>query len=146
MRSGLFCLLAAVFFIVSPADPVENTVEVSMIRVIANPNLYDGKVVSLIGFLRIEPEGTALYLSSEDYQHQIPQNAFRVVLNDQLRKEGEKLDMNYVHIIGVFDSKHLGQLPFPSGAITSVSKWHLWSELDHPRAQKYKELWKKDSN
>jgi hypothetical protein len=142
---SLFLIFAAVF-VTSPAQPAESPVDVSLVRVIANPERFDGKLVSLIGFLRIEPEGTALYLSSEDYQHQVFGNALRVELNEQLRQDREELDMNYVHIVGVFDARHLGQMPFPSGSITNVSKWHLWSELDHPRAQKYKERWKKDSN
>jgi hypothetical protein len=37
-----------------------------MIQLIANPQAWDGKHVRVIGFLRLEFEGDALYLHRED--------------------------------------------------------------------------------
>lgn len=139
-RTGLQVLAP---FVTLPVKPVENPAYVSMVRVLANPETFDEKPVSLVGFLKIGPEWTGLYLNAEDYQHGILENALSVELTDQIRKDREKLDMNYVHILGVFDSKHLGQGPFPSGEITRVAKCDLWSELKYPRAQRYQDLWNK---
>lgn len=139
-------LLVVAFFLVPPVEPVESPVYVSMVKVIANPEKFDQRVVSLVGFLRVEAEGTALYFSAEDYQHGVSENALHVQLTDQIRKDVEKLDMNYVRLEGAFDARHLGNLPFPSGEITRLSRCDLWSQLDHPRAQKYKDLWNKGSN
>jgi hypothetical protein len=86
------------------------------------------------------------YLGSGDYQHGISENALWVHTNDQIRKDRERLDNNYVLLVGVFDSKHLGQLPFPSGEITKIIRCELWSELNYPRAQKFEDLQKKKLN
>jgi hypothetical protein len=48
---------------------------VSIVQLIANPERYDGKRVQFIGFLRIEFEGTAVYLHREDYEWGIGKNA-----------------------------------------------------------------------
>lgn len=48
---------------------------VSVVQLIANPERYDGKHIQLIGFLRIEFEGTAIYLHREDYEQGIARNA-----------------------------------------------------------------------
>jgi hypothetical protein len=119
---------------------------VSIVKLIANPEKFDGKFISVIGFLRLETEGNALYLSHEDYQHGMSANALHVVRTEQIARDSEKLDMNYVHIEGVFNAKHVGYFPFPSGEIEQITTCTLWSELKYPRAQKYKDLWEKKPN
>jgi hypothetical protein len=45
-------------------DP--NAVDVSVVQLIANPQLFDGKKVRFVGFLRREFEGDAFYLHRVD--------------------------------------------------------------------------------
>ena len=48
---------------------------VSLIQLIANPEKYDGKQVQVVGFLRLEFEGNALYLHEDDYTNNLYGNA-----------------------------------------------------------------------
>jgi hypothetical protein len=45
-----------------------SALDVSLIQLIANPESYDGKKVRIIGFLRLEFEGDALYLHQVDFE------------------------------------------------------------------------------
>ena len=49
----------------------EKPVHVTLVRLIANPEKFDGKLVRVIGFLRLEFEGNVLYLHREDYENAI---------------------------------------------------------------------------
>ncbi len=47
---------------------------VSLIQLIASPREWDGKLVRVIGFCRLEFEGHALYLHKQDFDQAIPNN------------------------------------------------------------------------
>jgi hypothetical protein len=131
-------LLIALLLSVAPGlRPDSNTQLVSLVRIIANPQQYSGKPVSVIGYLVVATGGTAIYLSSNDYEHQITANALWVKMNSQMQHNEEKLSMNYVLLEGVFDSGHLGLMPYPSGAIVEVTRCDVWSDTRSPRAEKW---------
>ena len=53
-------ILACVLVLLAPAVtplPAEDPADVSLIQLIANPQMFDGKLVRVIGFLRLEFEG-----------------------------------------------------------------------------------------
>jgi hypothetical protein len=56
----------------------QSDVHVSLIHLIANPEAFDGKPVSVMGFFRYEFEGTALYVHREDYEHALSKNGIWV--------------------------------------------------------------------
>ena len=60
-----------------PDDAVQ---DVSLIQLIAQPEKFEGTRVRLIGFLRIEFEGNAIYLHREDFDHGIAKNGLWVDL------------------------------------------------------------------
>src|ERR1700730_4548383 len=103
-----------------------------MIQVIASPEKFDGKPISMIGFLSLEPEGEMLYLSYSDYSNGISENGLWIRPNAELTKDSEKLDMNYVRVVGIFSSKHIGYA-LTSGGLIQVSSCSFWSELKNPR-------------
>jgi len=41
------------------------------VPLIANPKDYHGKIVRVIGFVRLEFEGNAIYLHQGDYKHSL---------------------------------------------------------------------------
>ena len=47
---------------------------VSLVQLIASPAEYDGNVVAVIGFLRLEFEGNELYLGRDDYRYAVTKN------------------------------------------------------------------------
>jgi hypothetical protein len=52
---------------------------ISLIRLIATPSKFSNQVVAVRGLLHVEPEDERLYLSREDGDHLIKENALDVV-------------------------------------------------------------------
>ena len=110
--------------------------EISLIRLIANPEKFDGQLIKTIGFLRIEPEGTTLSVSFEDYQHGIAKNSVWIDLSADMNKNSELLDMNYVLVVGIYRAQQQGHMACCSGTVTEISRAMQWSQLKNPRRGK----------
>lgn len=128
-------LLALLSFFV-PATGSQSPDIVSMIQLVGNPEKYNNKYVSVIGFLKAGTELDTLYLSQNDYIHVIIENGVWMQRNTKVCDERERLDMNYVLVEGTFSSQHKGYSP-SVGGITNVTKCQLWSELWHPKSEQY---------
>lgn len=74
----------------------------SKIRLIATPERFDGKTVTVIGFLRLEHEAYLLYLGKEDYDNVVLANALWVDATEDMGRSRDKLGMRYVKIVGTF--------------------------------------------
>ena len=106
--------------------------DVSIIQLIAQPEKFQGKRVRFIGFLRIEFEGTAIYLHREDFDHSIPLNALWVdIPADMTKKQQAEVDMRYVICVGVFRADIHGHMGMFGGEITKLQRLEFWS--DAPR-------------
>ena len=90
----------------------------SMIEVIANPERYDGKQVTVTGFLGIEFESQSLYLHREDYEYYLVKNSLAVDLSDH--PEANKWDRRYVTIDGTFKAVPRTQSFSAAGALIQV--------------------------
>ena len=90
-------------------------------QLIATPEKYDGKVVQVMGFLRLEFEGNAIYLHKDDYTHAIYKNGLMVVTNSNIEPRADKLNLHYVILEGTFDGKNLGNKGLNSGTITNIT-------------------------
>jgi len=130
-------LLMMLAFAVCQADSEPNPPVVTMIQLIANPDRYNGKEVTLIGFLRMGSEGDTLYLSSEDYRHDTP-NGLRLERSPDMMRNREVLDLNYVLVVGTFRAASSGpsRIVLWAGSITNVTKSMLWSDMRNPRSEK----------
>jgi len=66
----------------------------SMIDLIANPELFDGKKVMVVGYAHFEFEGDAIYLHKEDFLYGIGRNALWLSLSSssEARKFSECQD------------------------------------------------------
>ena len=99
---------------------------VSIIRLIASPEQYDGKRVNIVGFLRLEFEGDAIYLHREDYLKGMMANAVGLILPD--RKAFSKYDKQYVLVEGTFvrcdDSRSACCF---SGHIEKINRLEPWT-------------------
>ncbi len=60
---------------------------ISLIRLIATPERYDGKVIQVEGFLNLEFEGNAIYLHKEDYENSLCKNGFWVDFSDEIKSK-----------------------------------------------------------
>jgi len=107
-------------FYASPLSSALNN-SVSIVQLIATPEKYDGKVVQVMGFLRLEFEGDAIYLHEDDYRHAIHKNGLMVVTNPKIDLEADKLNLHYVVLEGTFDANNHGNMGLNSGTITNIT-------------------------
>jgi hypothetical protein len=112
---------------------------VSFIELIANPAKYDGKVISVTAFLGLDrPDGDMLYLHKEDYDNGILLNAVGIEVNKQMWADREKLDLNYVNVVGVFQSGEKSHNRY--NEIERITNCTLWSQPSNPIHQKLHNL------
>ena len=106
----------------SVAEDVRST-SVSLIQLIASPAPFDGKRVSLIGFVVVEADHTAVYLHESDAKYGIARNG--LWLDVPLPSETERLRFHqrYVLIEGRFNARHYGPHELFSGAIQNIGRF-----------------------
>jgi len=101
----------------SPGEPLY----VSIIQLISNPENFDGKVISVTGYLKLKFEGTALYFHKEDYLNRIYKNSIWLnISKDDLYKLKKECSDKYVSIIGTFKAKQNGHFGIFSGTISEI--------------------------
>lgn len=108
--------------------PADRPLAVSLIQLIANPGDYDGKVVRVIGYVRLEFEGNAVYLHEDDSKHAIHGNGLWLSVTDDIRTRSKEFDRKYVIIEGAFDAKMKGHKGLWSGSLREISRFDVWSE------------------
>ena len=107
--------------------------QVTLLRVLAQPEKYDGQTIQVIGYLHIEFEGNGLYLHKEDFDHGIIGNMIWVNTTEDMQKRLKEINDKYVIIRGVFDSKNHGHMGLFSGTITKITRCEAWSDPKAPR-------------
>jgi hypothetical protein len=131
---ALVCIIAT---LVVPPLKAQQPSDVTLVRLIANPDKFDGKLIRVIGFLRIEFEGNVLYLHREDYENAILGNGIWVDVTPAIMKKKANLNMNYVLLEGVFSSSERGHMDMWSGTIKQIRRSQLWAPLNNvPRVGK----------
>ena len=100
--------------------------QVSILQLIATPEKFDGKYISVVGFLRVEFEGNVLYLHQDDYEHHIYKNGVWVAFEPKAKESAENLNMHYVFVIGTFDAADEGHLSMASGSVKHISDLMIW--------------------
>lgn len=105
-----------------------NALNVSLVQLIANPQTFDGKKVRLIGFLRLEFEGDAIYLHHEDYEYGITDNALWLdVPKGMTEQQRHDTNMAYVLCEGVIRASRHGHMGLFAGEISDVTPIQLWA-------------------
>jgi hypothetical protein len=106
------------------AEPLD----VSLVQLIANPKDYDGKVVRVIGFMRLEFEGNGIYLHQDDYKHSIYKNGLWIDASVDMQKRKAEVDQKYVLVEGTFNAKITGHMGLWSGSIQKITRCQVWME------------------
>ncbi len=115
-------------------DAGNDSQDVSLIQLIANPEKYDGKRVRFIGFLRIEFEGNAIYFHREDYDRGLSRNGIWVdIPSDMKTSEKSASDKHYVICVGVFRAGRHGHMDMFSGELSDVRRLQVWPSADSER-------------
>ena len=119
----VLALSAIIVLFAASAEPVSGSIEntVSIVQLIATPEKYQGKVVQVIGFLRLEFEGNAIYLHEDDYKHAIYKNGLMIVNNANIEAKAGKINLHYVILEGTFDGDNLGNKGLNSGTISNIT-------------------------
>lgn len=103
----------------------------SLIHVIAHPEWYNGRTISVIGFGSMAFEGQAVYVTEADYRHGVSKNG--IWLDTKLSTDTRKLHENYIIVVGVFDNINQGHGGMYSGALSQVTRLQQWrSRQDSP--------------
>ena len=99
------CMIVVITVLLAHLRAQDETVRwTSLINLIANPNVYDGKIVGTYGFLCLREEQNILYLHDEDYRHLLLKNGLTLRAQpEQIRAMGDK-NYQYVRIVGTFDA------------------------------------------
>lgn len=100
--------------------------DVSIIQLISNPNEFHGKTVRVIGYARLQFEGEALYLHSDDYKYAISKNGLWLSTTDEILKNREAFDRKYILVEGVFNAMHQGHAGLFSGSIEKIQRFQVW--------------------
>lgn len=125
---GLAAVLAVWAMLPSAAQPVAapaGPIDVSLIRLIATPEVFDGKLVRVSGFVRIEFEGTAVYLHREDCTQMLTRNGLWLDGVDEAGGEGSKeakANNRYALLEGQFDAKQHGHMGLWSGSLVKITR------------------------
>jgi hypothetical protein len=116
LASGLFVLITLCF-----AQVQRQPLDVSLLQLIATPERYDGRVVRVEGYLRLEFEESVLYLHKEDSEQMLSRNAVWISFGPQSSK-ANGLRNQYVIVEGKFRSDKHGHMGAFVGAIEEVTR------------------------
>jgi hypothetical protein len=128
---ALGCLLLAG----SAAVGQDRPKPVSLIQLIATPEKFNGKLVSVQGLLGYD-EHPVLWVHEEDAKHWLGTNSIRVSPNEEMHRNKEKINHMYVTVIGVFRAARTGTESYEGGAITEIQACTVWSDPRHPISER----------
>jgi hypothetical protein len=112
-----------------PAAPEpDRPAPVSLIRLVATPDAFDGKLVRVIGFVRVEHEGTSIYLHREDYVKGLSKNGLWLAASDVAAPGSREaaVQNRYALIEGRFSAKDTGHRGGWSGSIRDITRMEPW--------------------
>ncbi|MFL5386343.1 MAG: hypothetical protein ACJ8GN_27815 [Longimicrobiaceae bacterium] len=100
--------------------------DVSIIQLIARPEQFDGRKVRVIGYLWLEFEGNAIYLSEGDQKHGLTKNGLWVDFARGTLETGREYSGHYVLVEGIFRAGRHGHMSLWSGTIEGITRATLW--------------------
>lgn len=111
---------------------------ISLIQLIATPEKFDGRQVTVNGFLLLgeNPDFVGqqplIYIHQEDARNLILANSVRVMPSDQMRRDREKIDHVYVTLTGTFHAARQGTDSYEGGTLAQIQACSLWSNPSRP--------------
>src|ERR1043166_5387879 len=107
----------------------DRPMSVSLIQLIATPDAFHGKYVMIQGFVRIEHEGSAVYLHRDDCEHMLTRNGMWLAASDSAPEGSKEAVVNnrYALIVGQFNAKSKGHRGLWSGSIEKIARMEPWN-------------------
>jgi hypothetical protein len=110
-----------------PGGGADMAPQVSLIKLIANPQAFDGKVVRVVGYLHVEFEGNAIYLHRDDFEHAIYENSIWIHLpKDIPQAQIKTVNDRYVICTARFIASRHGHMGMFSGELEDVRRLEPW--------------------
>lgn len=113
---------------------------VSMIQLIATPERFDGKLVSVVGFLRLSQEANLLYFDKSSYDNVMLENTLWLDPTEEMERDREHLEMKYVRIEGIFRLGNKMRNNVSAGGITDIKSCEFYSDPAHPLEDRIKAM------
>lgn len=126
MKRIAFGLVLAALSSVAIAAGDEAVHRTSIVQLLANPEKFEGKLVNVQGFVRLEFEGDAIYLHKEDYEHGLYSNGMWLGASECKRIDGTTFDAGYAMVVGRYTSQRRGHMGLWPGAIEEVQSCIKW--------------------
>lgn len=122
MSSRALCILSLVCCLMGCSEsPSSRLAErVPFVRLLAQPQAYDGKLITTTGFMHLEFEGDSLYQNRNDHALRLRENALWISLPELESGALSAFKMQYVEITGVFNAESHGHGGLYSGTIHDV--------------------------
>jgi hypothetical protein len=127
VRIAFFLFVA---LLICTAADYASPVDVSMVQLIAEPKNYHGAAVRVIGFVKLDFEGTAIYLHKDDYKYGITKNGLWLEVTDEIYRKKTEIDQQYVLLEGKFNANEMGHMGRWSGSIQQISRLQIWNQKD----------------
>ncbi len=144
MKNRNIIILALVLLSIStysqkPKTRVEKIVEekvipsyefnIPFIRLITNPEKYQGKTIQIKGYLNIEFEGEAIYFHQEDYVRSMTENSLWVEFSKDItdKKNVSDYSKKYVIIVGTFEMNSRGHMGIFGGTMKNITRLDYWN-------------------
>lgn len=89
----------------------------SIIGMVANPEKYNQRQVSVLGFLSLNQENYAVFLHAEDFRQAIYSNALWLHIPSERKEQYKAFNGKYCLVEGVFKSGDFGFGGFYAGAV-----------------------------
>ena len=105
-----------------------NEFNIPLIRLIANPEKYQGKTIQIRGYLNLEFEGNAIYFHEEDYTRSLTENSLWVEFSKDIteKKNINDYSKKYVIIVGTFEMNSRGHMGIFGGTIKNITRLDYW--------------------
>lgn len=101
---------------------------IPLVRLIANPEKYQGKTIQIKGYLKLEFEGNAIYFHEEDYVRSLTENSLWVEFSKELsdKKNVNDYSKKYVIIVGTFEMNSRGHMGIFGGTMKNITRLDYW--------------------
>lgn len=97
---------------------------VSLLRLIATPESFDGVTVQTQGYLVMTSRDSLLFLHREDFERALSFNAVTLKVDDDSSATYRAMTGEYVILVGKFQAPSSGRFNVFSGTLTAIQTLH----------------------
>jgi hypothetical protein len=94
---------------------------ISINEILANPDVYEGTHLQVVGYLNLDWEADAVYLNKNDFKSRRYSKGLWIHLNQFKFRGSNKLKGHYVVVDGVFDANDHGHENLWGGALKAIT-------------------------